>query len=210
MEEKYSSTKMTIMVSKKIKLQDIYAITSLYYIKGVMDAQSVYNQPLLDDVIASDKLCLIIDGKKVELSMEQYIRYVLYDMSYNGLVECRSQILAYGNIDMETELCYLLDFLYKKGCEQYEDHEGKDMKKVINYTLMSRQSFLTPEGALKQEAWHDLIRKYLINLKVVYKKVETETLDDYMVSQIRIKQEIDEIEGLNRQTRNFILSGGGL
>jgi hypothetical protein len=198
------------MVSKKIKLQDIYAIASLYYIKGVMDAQSVYNQPLLDEVLDSEGLCLILDGKKVELSIKQYIRYILYDMSYNGLVECRSQILAYGNIDMETELCYLLDFLYKKGCEQYEDHEGKDMKSIIKYTLMSRQSFLTPEGSLKQEVWHDLIRKYLIDLKVVYKKVETEMLDDYMVSQIRIKQETDEIEGLNKQTRNFILSGGGL
>lgn len=191
-----------------MQMMDLYAITSIYFIKGIMDAQSVCNPFLVNEITESDKLTMIIEDKAVEMSAHNYIKFVLSEMSRHNLLKLRGLIIYYNNKKFTRELCFLLDYVYKKGCGMSEKFEGKNMKRILDSISIESKTFFTPLGYVKTIIWHDMIRQYLAELKLVHKRITSEFLDSYIVNQTINERKIEEAEQINEERRKFILSGG--
>ena len=190
------------------QLIDIYAISSIYFIKGIMDAQRVCDPSLVEEVIESEKLTLIRGSKRINMFVPHFMKFVKSDMSRHGLLTFRGALDNYNNKSLERELCYLLDFIYKKGCAQAGKYEGRNMKRILEATNSSSSTFLTPDGNQKPIVWNDMIRQYLTELKIVYRKITTEILDRYMADLSLNEKKLEEIQYFDDERRKFILSGG--
>lgn len=190
-----------------MQLSDIYAIASIYFIKGIADAQRICNPYLVEMVIDSSRLTLIGDNDKIQLTCDNYVKFILSDLSRHELCALRGLIMFYNDKKFIKELCFLLDFLYKKGCSMAGKYEGKNMNNKLSCISHTANIFFTPEGNLSDYAWHDLLRKYLVKLHFEYKRFSSDELDHYMVNEMLNIKKIEESKQKNAAREQFILSG---
>lgn len=178
--------------------------------KGAVDAQKVYSSRVIDSVIDTPTPCMIIDGNKTDLDWDDYKIIVLSDMSKYGLMYFRSKIDLVGLNTFQTEFLCLLDYIYKKGCNDSKKYAGMNIQAILNLIQSKNNYYYTPEGKVNRYIWHDMIRKYLLELRVIHKRISTKYLDEYLRIQILLSQKETENEKEYEQRRQIILSGGDL
>lgn len=189
---------------------DIYSIASIYYMKGVVDAQKVYSSHVLDSVIDTPTPCMIIEGKKTNLDWDDYKIMVLSDMSKHQLMYFRSKIDLVDINQFQIEFLCLLDYIYKKGCNDSKKYGGANVQAILDSIQVRDNHYYTPEGKVNRYIWHDMIRKYLLELRALHNRISTKYLDEYLRIQILLSQKETENEKEYEQRRQIILSGGDL
>lgn len=199
-------------------LKDLYALSSIFFIKGIVDANTVCDPYLIDEIYLRDDdyttLQLIIEDEKWELDPEDYILNVTQAASYNNLHFIRNFILHTASSDMRKAICHLMDFLYRQGLKRHSIYDGGQPEKLLREATPNSTRYLTPKGYMTQAAWHDQIRQYIMQMKLIHNKAEYEPvmqkLNEYMAVVLKNKTELNEVKQLEDERRLYILSGGNI
>lgn len=187
-----------------MQLSDLYCIASIYFINGILDAQNAIDPSIIDTLVESNDLMIIAENECIKINTEDYMKFIISDLSKNNFLELRGALIFYKNKNLKDELCYLLNFIYKKGCLNSENYLGANMQVYLKRINHFSTKFLTPEGILKLPAWHDLIRKYLALLKFKHKCFKAEVLDKFMCDTTLNYKKIREVEQANEGRKIFI------
>ena len=199
-------------------LKDLYALSSIFYIKGIVDANTVCDPYLIDEVYQRDDdyttFELIIDDNKWSMEAEDYILNITQEASFHNLHFIRNYILHICDDNMRKAICHLMDFLYRQGLRRYAIYNGGQPEKLLKDATPNSTKFLTPKGDMTQAAWHDQIRQYIMQIKLTHIKAGQppimQKLNEYMAVVLKNKTEFNEIKHLENERRLYIISGGNI
>lgn len=187
------------------ELNDIYNIASVYCIKGVVGAQSVYDLLLIDEAIQSEKPCIVFKNRIIYLEYPDYMKMAISDMKENYMIHLPIKLSLYENIDtFKEELIILLDYIYKKGLEISMQYTGTNFMDMRN----GNNRYFSPNGYVKKDVWHSMIRKYLMELHTIYGRIKDDEIDKFIVRSIINDQKQQEEKQQQDARRDFILSSG--
>lgn len=193
-------------------LTDLYALSSCFYIKGIVDANRVCDPFLVEDIYKREdtkKLMVVMGYKKVELEEKDYIKIVVATASSRGLFAIRNWLLKVASKKIKKAVCFLMDFLYRQGLRKQSIYDGGQPENMLNNVNTYMIKYNTPEGEMTQSAWHDLIRQYILQVRLDTGFEEMNNLDEFMAITLKNDSQIQEAKRLYEQRRKYILSGGG-
>ena len=199
-------------------LKDLYALSSIFYIKGIADANTVCDPYLVEEIIERDDnyttLQIIVDDQIWEQEPDDYILNVTQAASAHNLLYIRNFILHIASGVMKKALCCLMDYLYRQGLKKHVLYDGHQPEKMLRDVTPNCAQYLTPKGKMTQAAWHDQLRQYIMQIKLVHTKAEhppiMQNLNEFMAVVLKNKTELNEAKFLENERRLFILSGGNI
>ena len=199
-------------------LTDLYALSSIFYIKGIVDATTVCDPFLVEEMYQRDDgyttLQIIMEDQTWEQDPEDYILNVTQEASAQNLNHIRNYILHMSTKDMRQALCHLMDYLYRLGLRRHAMYDGGQPEKMLRCVTPNSYRYITPKGELTQNAWHDQIRQYIMQIKLIHTKQDfppvMQKLNEFMAVVLKNKTELNEAKQLEDERRAYILSGGNI
>lgn len=195
-------------------LTDLYALASVFFIKGIADANSVCDPYLIEEMYQRNDnyttFQIILDDAISEQEAEDYILNIIQEASFHKLLHIRNHILYESTQDMKQALCHLMDYLYRQGLKRQHIYDGNQPEKMLQDVTPHSSFYVTPKGNLSQSAWHDLLRQYIMQIKLKHTTPIMNTLNEFMAVVLKNKNEYNEAKFLEDERRNFILSGGDI
>lgn len=199
-------------------LKDLYALASIFYIKGIADANTVCDPYLVEDMIGREDnyttLQIIVEDEIWQQEPDDYTLNLTQAASAHNLHHIRNFILHTASDVMKRALCCLMDYLYRQGLKRHVMYDGHQPEKMLREISPNSTYYLTPKGTMTQAAWHDLLRQYIMQIKLIHAKAEKpsimQNLNEFMAVVLKNKTELNEAEFLENERRLFILTGGSV
>lgn len=195
-------------------VKDLYTLSSIFFIKGVADANHICD-PYIAEMLCEKQdgytsLITLNDSAEEEWTVEDYMDVMVYPAaSQKNLHNIRNFMLYVASKKMKTAICYLLNYMYRQGCDRAVIYNGNQPEKMLQDGTIGTSRFLGPKGYMTIHAWHDELKKNVVLIKNKQESPEImNTLSEYMSIAIKDKKESEERLELYNERRAFILQGG--
>jgi hypothetical protein len=189
-------------------LQGLYQLASVFYVKGIVDANSICDPLLVEEEAEKDTLKLLINNTFVTLVPEDYIIFIQEKASSErGMAALYNYIEHLATPEIKEALCYLADYLYSMGLKKSEVYLGAAPTNMMREASTNSTQYITPNGKLNQRAWHGLLRRYIVEIKLKGYDV-MEYLNEFMAVAVKNQTQINQVRQVQDERRSYILSGG--
>lgn len=191
---------------------DICAITSLYYLKGIVDANGICSPSALEKIqhkAKEEARFMIYDQDIVFMEDADYIKMAICEMMEHKLAALAGKMaLSVEIVPFKKELICLLDYLYKRGVLEMSKFIGRDLAYVMKTLDCNTTKYFTPEGSLQAEFWRVKIVRYLMDVRMCEKRIDTTEIEDYLIYHFELEEkELQEMRIQNERRELFLSSG---
>lgn len=190
-------------------LKDLYSLTSLFFIKGIVDANCTYDPVMAEDLADRDDSYSTFATLDGEWGLDDYLTLEVIPLcSEYKLFNVRNFLIYSKKPKIKQAVCHLLDYLYREGIKNNRKHTGANYSRMLTMVQPNSVKFRCPKGEVPVEQWHDLLRRYVVLIRNAQGEDSVmDLLNEYIAIAAKDKKEKDELRNLENERRAFILSG---
>ena len=199
-------------------VKDILTISSMFYTKGIVEANQAYDPVLVEDLCDREDgyttLKLFVGIRSLDIEPRQYINIVCADASESGLFHLRNYIINQASEEFKSGLCSILDYLYRKGARRTSTYDRGRINNLLRKVKPGSANYLTPKGLKPEVVWFDMLRAHISEIEIIQMASggtsNMSEIDKFLAQVMRSRNTIKTTEALENERRKFILSGGKL